>query len=171
MAQKVKADKYSNVAFAKVTMSAVNTLTFEAINMAVGVFQGVAMLIHRILYYPTDVSLREVVAATDTFSLALTTSNRLANIVDVSEPAIIDKLHVVGVGVNVEAVRLPLVSDLTMLPGGGRIVPANPLFVAMATAGAVAASKAFVQVDFTFIELTDQDYLELIQSQLPANIG
>jgi len=166
-----KKDQFSNVAFGDVTCSAANTLTFSAIQLAVGTFQGVALVLHRILYYPSDASLRELVAATDGLQLALTSSNRLTQIYQIDDPAIIDRKNICGIAAGVEPFLLPFVSDFSSLPGGGKIIAANPLYVGIQTAGAAAASNYRAQLDFTFIELADKDYIELIQAQLPANIG
>lgn len=169
MAQ-VKPDKFANVAYADVSSSAIDTLTFEPIRFAVGIFQGVGLILHRILYYPSMGALRELVAATDALQMALTTSNRLTSIVDVSESAIIDRRSLAGIGVAVDSIELPFISDFTGLPGGGKILPSNPFFAAVKTAGAAAPSRVYFQLDFTFVELADKDYIELIQSMLPSNI-
>lgn len=170
-ARKGKTDQFANVAFGDVLMSAANTLTFEQIQMAVGLFQGIAMVIHRVLWLPTATSVRELVAATDTLTLAITTTNRLSSISDITDPAIIAYLSLVGIGANTEPIKLPLESDFTSLPGGGKIVAANPLYIGMNTAGAAAASRTRCQLDFTFLTLADRDYLELLQAQFPANIS
>lgn len=167
---KATRDAYANVAYGAVTMSAANTLTFSQIQMGVGLFEGRAMCIHRIKYSGTSNSIREMVAATDRLVIAVTTSNRLTSIIDVSDPAMIDNVDLVGIAANIELVRLPLISDFTMLPGGGKLVPANPLWLAGFTAGAAAASAFRVQLEFTFVELSPQDYLEVIQSMFPANV-
>lgn len=164
-------DAYSNVAFGEVTCSAANTLTFSAIQLAVGTFQGVALILHRILYYPTVATLRELVGATDDLAMGLTGSNRLDAIAEISDPSVIDRRGVVGVGVAVEPWSLPIVSDFSRLPGGGKIMTANPLYAAVDSTGFVAAASLLMQLDFTFLELADKDYIELIQAQLPANIG
>lgn len=170
-ARKGKMDNFSNVAFGTVTMSAANTLTFAAIQMAVGLFQGIAMLLNRIKYYPTAAVLRELVASTDNVDMAITSSNRLSSIQDQSDPAIIDLKRLISVGVAVEPWTLPIVSDFSSLPGGGKLVSANPMFVAMQGNGMAAAGVLRVQLDFTFITLSDADYLELIQAQFPVNIS
>ncbi|GAI33556.1 unnamed protein product, partial [marine sediment metagenome] len=129
-------DVFSNVAYARVEMSAVNTLTFEPIRFAVGVFQGIGIIIHRILYAPFTPSIRELAVATDQISMALTLSDKVLAISDVRAPAIIDTTRLVGMGVNVEPIRLPIITDWTALPGGGKLFPANPLFAAMTSLGA-----------------------------------
>ncbi len=169
--KKVTTDNYANVAYGSVTESAANTLTFSQVQMGVGLFQGIAMLIHRVQWHPTSTALRELVAATDEMQLALTTSNRLAAIYDVNDPAIIAVKRLVAIGVATGSYELPLMSDFTMLPGGGKLVPANPLWVGCKMGGAAAAATIRIQIDFTFVTLDDKDYLELLQAMYPANIS
>jgi len=170
-ATKGKKDEYANVAFGAVTLSAANTLTFSQIQMAIGMFQGIAMLIHRIAWQPTATSLREIVAATDSLHMALTSSNRLTAIYDLSDPSIIAQMQIIGIGVAVANEKLPLISDFTMLPGGGKLIAANPLYLAAVSGGFASAAVCRAQIDFTFIELADRDYMELIQAQFPANVA
>ncbi len=167
---KVTKDKYANVAFGGVVQTALDTLTFSPIQLAVGIFQGIALCLHRVLYYPTIGVLRELVAATDALEMAMCTSNRVDALYDVAEPAIIDVKTIVCGGIPTEPYVVPYISDLTTLPGGGRIIAANPLYFGVNTQGFTAVAHVIVQLDFTFVELTDADYIELIQSQLAANI-
>lgn len=168
MAKKI--DKYVNVGYGFVIASGANALTFDQIQFAIGVFQGVAIVLHKVLWYPSPADLRELVAATDTLMWALCTSNRLNAITDTSDPSIITHGRMTGVGVAVESHRTPFVDDMTGLPGGGRIIAPNPLYVAIHSAGFTGISSMRVELQFTFMELSDADYIELIQSQLPANI-
>ena len=166
-----KKDEYANVAFGEVFCSAINTLTFSAIALAVGTFQGVALILHRILYYPSLGSLREQVAATDSLQMGLTSSQRLTQLYEVSDPAIIDMKLVACIAAGTGRYETPLLSDFTQLPGGGKIMAANPIYCAITSGGHVGLANMRVQLEFTFIELADKDYIELIQAQLPANIG
>lgn len=170
VAAKGQKDKYANVAYGIVAQAVINTLTFNQIQLAVGLFQGVAMLLHRILWMPYGGTLREIVAATDSMQLALTSSNRLAAIGDITDPAIIAQMQVWGVGVAVANEKIPYISDFSTLPGGGKLVAANPIYLAITTGGFAAVATCRVQLDFTFIELSDRDYLEVIQAQFPANV-
>jgi len=168
---KTVTDRFANIANTTLTMSGANTLTFQQIQMGVGLFEGKAMVIHRVHFRPTAAACREMVAATDAMYLAITTSNRLSSIIDVTDPSIIQQFHIVGVGVALEPWKLPITADYTGLPGGGKLVAANPLFAAMNTAGAAAASAVRVELEFSFIELSPAEYLEVIQSMFPANIA
>jgi len=163
-------DEYSNVAYGVCTMSAANTLTFAAITMATGLFQGIAMLLNRILWMPTVSTIREIVAATDSLDMALCSSNRLSSISDITDPAVIAQSSIIGIGVAVAVVYRPFITDFSGLPGGGKLIAANPLYLAAMSAGFVGAGIIKAQLDFTFVELSDRDYLELIQAQFPGNI-
>lgn len=164
-------DKYANVAFGVCQMSAANTLTFSQINMGMGIFQRTAMLLHRVLFTPSLPSLREIVAASDDLAMAICSTNRLTTIGDAGDPAMIAFYRIVGVGVAVASEKIPYIVDFTTLPSGGRLIAGNPIYLAANTNGAVAASLVKCQLDFTFVELSDADYLELVQAQYPANIA
>lgn len=169
-AKKVKRDQYSNVAFQRLTLSAANTLTFEPIAFAVGIFQGIGLLLNRILYTPNNATLREIVAATDHLDMGITTSNRLAGLDPGTDPAVIDVHRITGIAAGIERFNLPIIHDFTGLPGGGKLCSANPLYVGGETGGFVAAAMIDVQLEFQFVQLRPEEYLELIQAQFPANI-
>jgi hypothetical protein len=169
-AVKAKKDTYSNVAFQAMAMSAANTLTFAQITLAVGLFQGIAMLLSRVKWQPSEATCREMVANSDLLVMALTSSNRLTTLTAMNDPAMLAYEEIVGIGASVEPWRLPIITDFSTLPGGGKLIAANPIFLAAMTGGFVAAATIRCQLDFTFLTLSDQDYLELIQAQFPANV-
>lgn len=170
-AKKGKKDAYANLAFASVTHSAANTLTFQQIQFAVGLFQGIAILLHRVLWFPSAAAYREIVAATDDLQMAITTSNRISAILDMREPAVIVAERVIGMGAEIAQLHSPIISDFTSLPQGGKLMPANPVYIASAANGFAAVQNVTCAMEFTFIELSPADYLELIQSQYPANVA
>lgn len=170
-ARKGRKDQFANVAYGSVTLSAANTLTFAQMQFAVGLFQGVGLLVHRLLWMPTANAVRELVAATDSMIFALTTSNRLASLSSPRDPSIICIRHLVGIAAATETYQLPIVEDYCRLPGGGKLVPANPIFLGSVSGGFAAAFQVELTMEFTFVELSDKDYLELIQAQFPANVA
>ncbi len=169
MAKRQIADKYPNRAFETVTMSAANTLTFSQVQFGVGLFQGVAALIHRIEWFPSAASVRELGAATDSIDLALTNRDDLASLSPINQSVLACKQWI-GRGAEVAADINPARSDFSGLIGGGLIIPANPLYVGMDTLGAAAASSCVVVIYMTFRELTDAEYVELVQTIMPANL-
>lgn len=171
--KKVRKDLYTNVAFQRLTMSAANTLTFQQIQFGVGIFQGVALILNRIGYVLSPATIREIAAVTDYIAFGLVSSNRLTGVNLARDPAVISSISLIGVSAAppTSLVQMPIWADFTNLPGGGRLVAANPLYLAMEGAGMAAAGVIDVELDFQFVQLSDAEYLELIQSQYPANIS
>lgn len=166
---KTTADKFANRALATVTQTAINTLTFEPVRFAVGLFQGVGLILHKVHYYPDNNTVRELVAATDYIEFGITTTNRVTSL-DPLDQAIIGLKRITGVGATVAPWTNPIEIDFTTLPEGGLILPANPLYIAVQTGGYAGVALVRAQVFVTFKSLSDQDYLELLQTMLPSNI-
>ncbi len=166
---KSRMDKFVNRAFTSVTCSAANTLTFEQIRFAVGTFQGIGLLLHRVFSWPTSASLREHGAATDRLIWGLTLRDDLSNL-DPSNQAVLTNQQVVGMGAGVEPFHLPIVVDWTSIPGGGLLVPANPLYAGITTEGAAAASSVRIMIEYTFMALSDAESIELLQTIIPGNV-
>ncbi len=167
---KMKKDLYPNRAIEALTQSALNTLTYGQIRFGIGLFQGVALVLHRVDWYPDVGCLRELVAATDSVEFAIITTDGLASITDILESSIVCLKKMIGVAPNVALMEVPMVQDFSNLPGGGLILPPNPLYLAMNSSGFAGAQTVRVLLYFTFIELNDRDYIELIQASIPANI-
>lgn len=167
------ADQYPNRAFIYLTTSAANTLTFEQVQFGVGLFQGVALVLNRIEWCPDQGSLSELVAAADRFFVALTNRADLASLEPENQNILAYKsLRAMQVGavVSLNHIELPLVSDFSSMPGGGLIMPANPLYIGLETAGFAAVANVRVVMYFTFKQLADAEYIELIQTIMPSNL-
>lgn len=167
------ADVYGNRAFKQVTMSAANTLTFEQIQFGVGLFQGVAMVLNRIEWSFGTATWRELVANTDSLAVALTNRDDLSSLDPTNQSVLVYKSIVpliVGAVVSLEENEQPVISDFSTLPGMGLIIPANPIYIGMITEGFAAAGIVRAVMYFTFKQLTDAEYIELMQTIMPANI-
>lgn len=171
--KKTIVDLYPNRAFETVVMSAADALTFSQVQFGVGLFQGVAAIIHRIEWFLSDNSIRELLADTDSLEVALTNRDDLTSIRPVSQNVLAYKNRIAlaaGTPGNCIHITSPLVSDFSQLGGGGLIIPANPLYIGMDTEGAAAASRVDAVIYLTFKELADSEYVELIQTIMPANL-
>ena len=170
---KAKRDMFINRAMLRCTQTGTNVLTFAQLNFAVGVFQGIALVINRIEYHVSAAAFQGVVENTDNFQVALTMSNQITDIT-YARPEVIDSRqvfgHLTGVGANLQLVDNRIKTELSSMPGGGLLVPANPIYLAMASAGLTSFKFVDVVVFFTFKELSDSDYIELMQSRVQANI-
>lgn len=166
---KASKDKFSQRTFVDITMSAANTLTFKKIDFAVGLFQGVALKLHKIEYHPTLASYRELAANTDSFFIGLTLRNTLTAL-DPTDLSVIDSRGLIGMGAGVEPLTRPIVTDFTTLPEGGMLTLANPLYAAMITTGAAAASQCRIVIHYSFLSLAAGESMELLQTLLPGNV-
>jgi len=160
-------DAYANLAYMNVTESAANTLTFNGLTVVSNILANNAMLIHRVEYTVAVATLNEIAADGDTFTFGLTGSNTLTTTL-LDDPEVYDEQRLcrqdAGTAGNAIVYRMPLVADWSQMPGGGRLVPADRIFVfaegtAMGNPGEITA-----RVYFTIIDMTPADYLELAQS-------
>lgn len=163
------AEMFANRALVSMTMSAANTLTYSQVRFTTGLVEKIALVVHRIDWIPTSASLKEIVASTDLAQLALTLSSSPTSL-SPSDQRVIAMMEIVGIGVAVERYITPLTMDFSMFPGGGIIIPPNPIYLAMSTSGAAGASGFNACIWFSYRQLSDADYLELIQTLLPQNI-
>jgi len=167
--KKAAADIYSNRTTVRCSMTAVNTLVFQQLRFAAGLFEGVALILNRILWFPFSGTLRELVGAADHLQMALVTRNDLASI-DPTNLAVIDEKELVSVGAAVERYETPLVSDWRNSPGGGLIIPANPLYLAMNTAGYAAVAEMNVVIEYQWKKLSKDESIELLQTLIPGTV-
>jgi len=173
MATKAKTDQFPNKAIQRVTQAAINTLVFQEINFAAGVFQRIALVIHRITYTPGSGMWSDLLTGSDLFRGGITVSNGIVDLAR-THPELIDQVEYVGfvsgTPASGEIVRGNVMNDFTSMPGGGILIPASPVYVAIYTSGFASVANMDVQIDFTFKELADADYIELIQSRVQANV-
>lgn len=163
-----KEDKFVNMAFAKVTESAINTMTFSEIQTGVSLFDKVAWVIHMILWHPSKATVRQVSTDSDGFSMGLTVSNKISSI-DMSDPAVIDVFDIFAHGMGTPATGMhshrPFVRDFTHLPGGGLIVPPKPVYLVIQGESLAAVGIAEARIYFTHRELSTEDYWELVEAR------
>lgn len=166
---KAKKDLYTNRAHGLVTMSAADTITFQQINFAVGIFQGIALKLIRVLWYPDQASFSRIDADTKYFQLGLTLRDDLTSLSATNLSVVVSKI-VYGLGDSPEIVQGPLVDDFSTLPGGGLLIPANPVYLGMDSNGVGSALVVRAVLYYTFVELTDKESVELLQTILPGNV-
>lgn len=158
-------DKYVNKAFAQVTESAANTLTFSQLSTGGQLFQKKAWIINRIEWFWTA---RAVLAATaDYLQAALTSSNKMVGL-GLDDPAVIDMMEwhclLTGTGGNLDMYEQPSIRDFTNLPGGGLIIPGYPIFIAANGASLASAQTVSARIYFTLIDLKADEYIELVEA-------
>lgn len=168
-----RVDIFPNRAMFSVQQSAANALSFTQIRFGMGIFQGTALIISRILWYLGTGIIDELTAGTDSIQMALTNRDDLASLDPVNMNVLIQQaVHVAdfGTAASGQFVESPIISDFASLPGGGLIYPANPLFIGVDSLGFANAQTLYAIMYYLTKELADAEYVELVQSLIPVNI-
>lgn len=139
-------------------MSGANTLTFSEIQTNTNVFDKTAWVISRIEWFFSQATRALMLAADDTLTCALTFSQGLTSLA-LSNPAVIDLFQY---EYGFQCLSMPIIRDFSTFPGGGIIVAARPLFIAMTSTSIASAASSQVRFNFTMKELAADEYLELV---------
>lgn len=167
--KKGKNDSFANIAFLTATESAAGTLTFAKIDMASPMMgEKYALVIHRAESIMSNIH-SQFNSTADTAYWALTVSDRLTSIQDLSQPEILfmDSLLRADFGAAASGllVERPILHDFTSLPGGGLLVPADRLSLGVYGSGLAAALTVSMRVYYTVMPLATDQYWELIEAR------
>lgn len=159
-----KTDSFANKFYGEVLESAANTLTFGEINTAVNLFSKTAWVLHALEWYVKIQHIANLDAASDCLNCALVSSDKIDTL-DLSNPGVIDLFRIQlmlrsAVGYSYE--NMPIRRSFNDMPGGGLIIAPRPLFVAIQGEGEANASLVAVRGYFTQIDLSADEYLELV---------
>lgn len=163
-----KADKYTNLIVHSVTCSAANTLTFSEINVGLNLFDKIGLLVERLEFEPSNAAMGEMTTAGDGITLALSSSNALANLLP-NQAEIISSIEVIRLDLGVAAsgwlTEKSFMRNFSGLSGGGLLIPPKPLYFGINTGGLASAATAYLRIYFTIVQLTDSEYLELLETR------
>lgn len=169
MAAKKKADNFVNKAMVSHTQDVANDCTFSEIRFGVGWSQKIGIVLHRVDFFPSSGMADELVAAADMAAMAITNSDDLTDLNPTSQ-SVLASVKLECLGASVEALRCPIAADFTGMPSGGMLIPSAPLYFGVDTGGFAAAVTAYAVLWYTFLSLSDSDYLDLIQAILPHQL-
>lgn len=162
-------DEYAQMAAMSIQESAANTLTFKKFDTGYNIGSKWAWVI----------STYEITVATDAISVfgdesdyldvAMTTNNKITAISDLQDPGVVWHWryikHEDGTSANSWFQVWPVVRSFAELPGGGLIVPPNPLYCAIKGNGLASAGGVYIRIYFTEVELKADEYWELVQAR------
>lgn len=164
---KTVTDKFSNFAALMVTMAAANTLKTEKFNFPYSVADRIAIIINRIEYYPG--ALGQLDTTTDYALFGLLASSSIVDPLNQADPILVDSMSLTRYDQGAAAAstyhQLPLVKDLSALPGGGLIVAPAPLYAFMTSGGAGAAMSCRFKLFYTYVELVAEEFWQLVESR------
>lgn len=159
------ADRYANIAHIQVTESAVDTLTYKKLETGISLFEKVAWVIARLEYYWF---LHSIPSSGAGINMAVATSNN-PSAISPDEIAFIDlsktTRHDLGTAGNGVILESPLIRDFSQLPGGGIIVPPNPLYLAIEGFDQAVVQIMDVRIYYTTIVLKADEFWELVEAR------
>ena len=159
------ADRFANIVYATVTESVADTLTFQQIQTGYGSLEKVGWVISRLEYYVTSATQQAINAAGDYLQTALVTSNLISEL-SLASSQVLDMMDIqshVVTGVGFELIYEPLIRDFSNLPGGGKLCLPYPIYLAVDSNGLALTAEVSCRINFTEIELQDQEWMELVQ--------
>jgi len=166
-------DKFANMATITLQESAANTLTFLKLETGIALFEKVAWLISRLEFFLQSRDTTNFAASDDAVLWALCASNQIASLAlgaTITNPAIIYGQRVkrldLGAAASGGFYQDPQIIDFSTMPGGGILVPPNPLYGAIQGSQAPAAMLGYLRIYYTNYTLAGADeYWELVESR------
>ena len=157
-------DTFSNKFYGACTESGANTLSFSEIQTNVDVFSKAAWVLHRLEWYLPAATRALLVDNYDAITMALCSSDK-ASALELDDPSVIDLYTLeksLATSVGYMYFQYPFIRDFGSLPGGGLIITPRPLYVGLKGTGLASASTGEVRGYFTKLELSADEYLELV---------
>ena len=168
---KAKKDVYANRAFVEVTQAAANDISFQQLAFAVGVFQGIALKLLRIEYHPNMGTLKQVDHDSKYLAAGITLRDDLTNLNPTNQSIISRVQWATPSDVADPAIKqFPVTVDFTTLPGEGLLIPANPIYACVQSGGIDSVATMRMILYFVFVQLSDREAIELLQTIIPGNI-
>jgi len=158
-------DIYPNQAYLKVEESAANTLTFDQLLTGISIHEKVAYLISRIDYW-MSVSAASFAASNDIVHFGISVSDQITSVGPEQNACVdVNRLQRTDFGAAASGflTHLPWVKNFSELPGGGLLVPPNPLFVFVQGENAPNAFTIEARMFYTVKSLKTEDFWELVE--------
>lgn len=161
----VSQDKFVNQAYIEVVESGANTLTFKQLLTGISIYEKVGWIIHRIDYF-FPVNDTQFAAKDDYVEFGLSVSDQIVAIgsqfsacIDHNELRRTD----LGTAASGLFLKQPITKDFSNLPGGGMLIPPNPIFVYVGGNSLVGAVTLRGRMFYTVKTLKLEDYWELVE--------
>ena len=158
-------DVWVNQAYLTVIESAPNTLTFNQLLTNVSIHEKIGWLLSRI-DYTFSILGANFGAEGDGFTFGLSVSDQIAA-VGLDQSAVIDHNTVArtdfGVAASGFLIRTPFSKSFADLPGGGILVPPNPIFIYAQGTALGAAITVMARMFYLVKSLKVEDFWELVE--------
>jgi hypothetical protein len=151
-----------------VTQAAINTLVFKKLETGISLFEKIAWLISRVEYFVANLGATTFNASEDYMTLALVATDQLTGLA-ITNNAVLDLLQICrydwGAAANGGLREFPYTKDFSTLPGGGLLVPPNPLYLGVSSSGLALVASVTAKIFYTTYELAVEEYWELVESR------
>jgi len=168
MATTPKADQFANYAIVTVTESAANTLTFKKLETGISLTEKVAWVLSRVEYVPTTPSNSVFNGDGDSLYFGLSLSSSFTS-VGLTENTIIDYNQMTrldfGTAASSYLYLRPMIKDFSNLPGGGILIPPNPLYLFAQGTGLASATSVIARMHYSLLPLSVDQYWELVEAR------
>lgn len=163
-----KLDTFANIAAVKVTETAADTMTSVKFNFPFSIMDKMALVISRIEYIMGNMA-TAFNGSQDYAVAALSVAATVSDLDNQADPLIVDSVKYSRIDVGAAAtgiyLRQPFVKDFTSLAGGGLLVAPAPLYAILKGGGCAAATSCWVKLFYTYVELTSDEYWQLVESR------
>ena len=160
-------EKYVNQAYLSVTESAPNTLTFGKLETGVSIFEKVGWIISRLDYF-VSIPVSDFAAEGDSIEYGLSVMDSLVA-VGLNLAAVVDTnartRRDFGVAASGMVEVNPQTKSFAELPGGGLLLPPNPIYIFAKGIGLTAAQVVSVRMFYVVRTLKTEDFWELVEQR------
>lgn len=167
MAEKTGKDKFANLCIVRVLQDSANVLKYTKIETGISFNEKVAWIINRIEYGFNGLAAL-LNGTTDSLAAGLSYSNTIAT-PNALEPLVIDIAGLdrgdFGTAANAIIFDQPIIHDFSGMPGGGLIVPPNPLHCFVNSAGLSGVAACVFRLYYTVMPLPTEDFWELVEAR------
>jgi hypothetical protein len=167
MDKKGGADQFANLAVITVAEAAAGTLAFKKLETGISLFEKLAWIIHR-LEYEYDMNATQFNGTGDSMEMGCCTSDQITTIAS-TNAAVIDRFRCMRADYGAAAASYqftsPFVKDFTNLPGGGIIIPPNPLYAFVKGTGLAAVAGFTLRIFYTNRPLAADEFWELVEAR------
>lgn len=160
-------EKFVNQAYLSVVESAANTLTFSKLETGVSIYEKVGWLISRVDYH-TSLASSNFAADGDGVTFGLTASDGITGLA-LSSAAVIDFNTIdrrdYGTAASALFHIFPYSKSFADLPGGGLLVPPNPLYLGVVGTALTSAVTLLARMFYTVVVLKVDEFWELVEQR------
>lgn len=158
-------DVFVNQAYITVVESAANTLTFAKLETGVTIHEKIGWIISR-LDYSMGLAAANFGAEGDVVEFGISTSDLITTI-SLRTSAIVDynaiRRNDFGTAASGMLTRQPFQKTFANLPGGGILVPPNPIYIYVKGGALTSAMTIECRLFYTYKELKLEEFWELVE--------